>query len=44
MTFDEFFDFLMSEECFNDCSVSFINNRGEQQYIEHDDLFAYKPL
>ncbi len=42
MTFEEFFDFLMSEECFNKCAVSFINNKGEQQYVEHDNLFAYQ--
>lgn len=42
MTFDQFEEFLLSEECFMEHDVSTINSKGEQHYILSDEYWQYQ--
>lgn len=42
MTFDQFEEFLLSEECFMEHDVSIINSSGEQHYILSDEYWQYQ--
>ena len=41
-SFDEFYEFLLSEDCFEKCLVSFIDEHQRQRYIEQTDIWAYR--
>lgn len=41
MDFGEFWGFLLSEECFNQHDVSFIDHNGNQHYIKENDYYSY---
>lgn len=42
MTFEQFEEFLLTEECFMEHDVSIINDLGEQHYILSDDYWEYQ--
>ncbi len=41
MTFDQFENFLLTEECFNNHDVSHIDEDGNQHYIKQSEYIAY---
>lgn len=41
MLFENFENFLLTEECFNNHDVSHIDNDGNQHYLEHSEYIAY---
>lgn len=41
MTFDDFIDFILSEQCFEEHDVSYIDDEGHQHYLEQNDLHEY---
>jgi len=40
-TFEEFENWLMTEECFDNHDVSYIDNDGNQHYLKHSEYISY---
>jgi len=41
MNFEQFFEFILSEQCFNVCNVSVIDSEHRIQYVEQDNYWVY---
>lgn len=43
MTFEKFENFLLSEDCYDNHDVSYIDYDGKQHYLNHDNFWSYYP-
>ncbi len=43
MTFDEFEEFLLSEDCYDNHDVSYIDYDGKQHYLQCENYWSYYP-
>ncbi len=41
MTIDEFWEFILSEKCFEEHDVSYIDDSGHQHYLKQEDIYEY---